>query len=119
MTRFSEIAMDHFLDPRNKGRMDAADRVGVVGTPGMGPFFILYVRWDDSVITEASFECNGCGATIASGSMLTMMLEGQSTEHGMQLSEDDLDQALEGLPPDKRHSLVMAIHALQNALGER
>ena len=115
----SEIAMDHFLNPFNKRPLIGADRIGVVGNPGMGPFFILYLQDEGSVISEACFECNGCGATIACGSMLTTMLENRSIEYGMQLCEGDLDHALGGLPPDKRHSLIMAIKALQNALAER
>lgn len=118
MARFSEIVMDHFLDPQNKGPLNGADRIGTVGTPGMGPFFVLYLRHDGSAISHASFECNGCGATIACGSMLTTMLKGKSIEQCMQLSEGELELALDGLPSDKRHCVVMAIQALQNALGE-
>ena len=66
--------MDHFESPRNSTRMESPDLVGLAGTPGRGQFLAIYLRVKDGVVDEASYQCNGCGVTIAVGSMLTEMI---------------------------------------------
>lgn len=78
MSRFSAELMEHFQAPCDKGRMTAPDVVGVAGIPGQGRFLVLYQRLQDGRIAHASFESNGCGVTIACGSVLTELVVGRT-----------------------------------------
>jgi nitrogen fixation NifU-like protein len=117
MSRFSEILMDHFNYPRNQGRMESPDRVGVAGTPGEGPFMVIMLRVQNDLVTEAKCDTHGCGVTIAAGSMLTEMITNRTREACRSITAEQLTQALDGVPPDKAHGPALAVAALQNALG--
>jgi nitrogen fixation NifU-like protein len=116
MSRFSEILMDHFSYPRNQGRMDSPDCVGTAGTPGNGPFIALYLKLEGDRIAESKYQCNGCGVTIAAGSMLTEMIAGRTIEECLAITPEQLAEALDGVPPDKAHAPVLAVAALREAL---
>jgi nitrogen fixation NifU-like protein len=116
MGKYSEVLMDHFSSPRNMGAMEGADQVGHAGTPGRGPFLILYLRMDGDVVARATFQTHGCGPTIASGSVLTELIVGRRASECLSLTVEDLIEALDGVPPEKRHSPTLAIAALGQAL---
>ena len=116
MGKYSETLMDHFMSPRNNGPMHSSDSVGLVGTPGNGPFLVLCIRIREGKIADARFQTYGCGATIACGSMLTQMIIGRSIHDCLEITQDQLINALDGVPPDKLHSPALAIGALQAAL---
>lgn len=116
MEQFSEILMEHFTSPRNQGRMDSPDRVGIAGTPGQGPFMVFCLRLRDNIVVEAKYQTHGCGATIAAGSMLTELIMNKTVEECRTVSADQLTHALGGVPPDKQHCPVLAVTALRNAL---
>ena len=118
MPRFSAKLMDHFSAPRNGGRLDAPDRVGVAGTPPQGPFMRLELRVRDGIITDARFQTYGCGPAIASGSALTELVIGRPAADARTVTADQLIAALDGIPDDKRHCADMAIVALRDALKE-
>lgn len=118
MARFSETLMDHFQSPRNRGRMEPADAVGIAGVPGQGRHLILYVRVEGERIGQAQFDCHGCGVTIACGSALTELIIGRTPPECAALSVDDLVDALDGVPSDKRDCPGFAIHALRAALAQ-
>jgi nitrogen fixation NifU-like protein len=83
---YSEIVMDHFANPRNMGDMDDPSAVGNVGNPACGDMMRLYLKIKDGVIVDAKFKTFGCGAAIASSSMLTEMLKGKTLEEAMNIS---------------------------------
>ncbi len=116
MTRYSDTLMEHFSSPRNAGHMDSPDLIGHVGMPGQGPFFLLYIKVQGHRIESAKFQTYGCGATIASGSVLTELIQGRSISECLNLTVDDVIEGLDGIPPDKMHSPTMAIAALHDAL---
>ena len=116
MGRFSETVMDHFMEPRNRGVLDDADAVGVSGSPGNGPYLIVYLKFRGRNVSDVRFQCHECGATVASGSMLTELIADSSIGACQALTADQLAETLGGLPPDKLHCAGMAIHALQSAL---
>ena len=118
MGGYSETFMDHFTSPRNSGSMDTPDAIGHVGTPGRGPFFILALRLGDESIREARFQTYGCGATIASGSVLTELIKQRSIPQCLALTPEDLIAALDGVPPNKLHGPAMAIAALRDAFKD-
>jgi len=118
MPRFSETVIEHFQNPLHRGPLKNPDRVGLVGSPGGGPFFLLALKLDKDRILEAKFECHGCGASIATGSILTEALIGIDLDTAANLTTGDLFDALGGMPADKQHCLENAIHALRLALGD-
>jgi nitrogen fixation NifU-like protein len=116
---YSETLMDHFSSPRNQGLMPDPDRVGRAGSPGRGPFLILYLRLGGGRVSEARFQTYGCGATIASGSALTEAITGREVGECLRLTAQDLIDALDGMPPTKLHAPELAIVALRDALAPR
>lgn len=96
--------------------MAAPDATGIAGTPGQGRFIVLYLRVLHGRIAEASFECNGCGVTIACGSALTELVVGRTTAECRQITSADLFEALDGIPVDKVDRASFAIDALVEAI---
>lgn len=117
MGRFSEALMDHFNDPRNSGSLNSPDRTGLSGEPGRGPYLAVDLKLDGETVVAARFRTHGCGASIAAGSMLTEMVIGRTIAECLRLTPEDLSMELGGFPPDKQHCPVMAVAALQVALG--
>jgi len=117
MGKFSETLMDHFSSPRNSGPMPDPDAVGHAGTPGRGAFMILYLRLGEGIVVEARFQTVGCGVSIASGSVLTELIQGRPIADCLALEATDLIAALEGVPPDKLQGPALALGALRDALS--
>jgi len=115
---YSEIVMDHFANPRNMGDMENPSAVGNVGNPACGDMMRLYLKIKDGVIVDAKFKTFGCGAAIASSSMLTEMLKGKTLEEAMEISNEEVVNALGGLPQAKIHCSVMAEEALKAAMND-
>lgn len=113
---YSEVVMDHFLNPRSAHRMPDPDRVGVAGVPGRGPFVVLYLKLAGERIEAASFQTYGCAPAIAAGSLLAERLPGSTLEAARGWTDDAITQALGGLPPHKRHCSALAAEALVRAL---
>lgn len=116
MGRFSGILMDHFTSPRNSCAMESPDATGHAGSPGRGPFLIVYPRISDGRIVAAKFQAFGCGPTIARGPVLTELITGRPILDCLKLTPEELSSALDGIPADKLHSPVLAIAALHDAL---
>jgi len=106
------------MDPRNAGVMDNPDLTGHAGVPGRGAFMILFLKVRDGRIAAAKYHTVGCGPTIASGSMLTELIVGQTIDKCRELTTVQLIEALDGVPPDKLHCPALAIGALQDALSK-
>ncbi len=118
MGSYSDTLMDHFTSPRNSGPMKAADHIGLVGTPGNGPFMLLCSRMQGNVVLEARYQTYGCGPSIAAGSMLTEMIKNRTVEECLAFTTEQLTEALGGVPPDKLHCPALAIGALRAALSK-
>ncbi len=110
--------MDHFQAPRNEGRIESADAIGVAGVPGQGRHIVIYLQVSNGRVASARFQCHGCGVTIACGSALTELIEGRLCHECWQITPDDLTKALDGVPPDKGDRAGFAIHALREALRQ-
>lgn len=115
---YSEIVLDHFHSPRNGYRMKDPDVVGHAGDPKAGPFMLLYLKLEDQRIKAASFQTYGCGPAIAAGSLLTERLQGAHRDECQRWREDAINDALGGLPMEKRHCSALAAKALESALGQ-
>ena len=116
---YSEVVMDHFVNPRNMGEIENANGVGEVGNPACGDVMKLYLLInDEGVIENSSFKTFGCGAAIASSSMATELLKGAKVEDALKLTNQAIVDALGGLPPAKIHCSVMAEEAVEAALKD-
>ncbi len=115
---YSEKVMDHFRNPRNVGEMKDADGVGKVGNPVCGDIMELYIKVKDETIVDAKFQTLGCGAAIATSSMVTEMVKGQKLEDALKISNSMVAEALGGLPSQKMHCSVLAEEALQSAISD-
>jgi nitrogen fixation NifU-like protein len=115
---YSSLVMDHFANPRNMGEIDNPSAVGDVGNPTCGDMMRLYLQIENGVIIDAKFKTFGCGAAIASSSILTELLIGKKVEEAMRISNEAVAAALGGLPPVKIHCSVMAEEALKAAMAD-
>jgi nitrogen fixation NifU-like protein len=115
---YSQKVMDHFQNPRNVGEMEDADGVGTVGNATCGDVMKLYIKVKDGVIVDAKFKTFGCGAAIATSSMITELVKGKTLERALEISNETVAEALDGLPPVKMHCSNLAADALRAAIDE-
>ncbi|MBQ6060820.1 MAG: Fe-S cluster assembly scaffold protein NifU [Clostridia bacterium] len=118
MALYSEKVMDHFLHPRNVGVIEDANAVGEVGNAKCGDIMKMYLKIEDDIIQDVKFETFGCGSAIASSSMATEMIKGKPLSEAMQLTNQAVTEALDGLPAHKLHCSVLAEEAIQSALED-
>jgi nitrogen fixation NifU-like protein len=115
---YSEKVMEHFRNPRNVGEIENPDGVGKVGNPVCGDIMELYITVKGGIITDAKFKTFGCGAAIATSSMITELIKNKSIEDALKISNRAVAEALGGLPPIKMHCSVLAEEALKSALND-
>jgi nitrogen fixation protein NifU and related proteins len=115
---YSEKVMDHFANPRNVGEIPDADGIGKVGNPQCGDVMWLYIKVKDGILTDIKFKTFGCGAAIATSSMITELARGKTLEEAKKISRQDVADSLEGLPPTKMHCSNLAADALKEAIKD-
>ena len=118
MEEFSDIALDHFMCPRNMGVIDSPNGEGHNGDPNCGDYIEIYVRIENNVIEDIGFLVFGCGGAIASGSMTMVLAKGKTVEEALKLTEEDVIDALGGLPENKKHCSNLGVQALRNAVED-
>jgi nitrogen fixation protein NifU and related proteins len=117
-TLYNQTVMDHFMNPRNMGDLKDADGVGEVGAAACGDIMKISLKIKDGKIEDARFKTFGCGSAIASSSMATELIKGRSIDEAMTFSNQEVVNALGGLPPVKIHCSVLAEEALKAALED-
>ena len=118
MEGYSSKLMDYFLNPRNVGEMENPSGIGKVGNIVCGDIMELYIRVENNTISDAKFKTLGCGAAIATSSMVTEMVKGKSIDEALKVSNKAVAEALGGLPAHKFHCSVLAEQALKAAIDD-
>ena len=116
---YSDKVLDHYENPRNVGKMDESDPsvgTGMVGAPACGDVMKLQIKVEDGIITDAKFKTYGCGSAIASSSLLTEWVKGQTLQEAGSIKNTDLANEL-ALPPVKIHCSVLAEDAIKAAIN--
>ena len=114
---YSEIVLDHAQNPRNQGILEEANARGYQMNPVCGDVLSLMLRIADGRIVEARFMTEGCTASVAASSILTELITGLTLEEADELTHEDIDDAVGGLPASKLHSAALVIGALKQALA--
>jgi nitrogen fixation NifU-like protein len=113
---YSEKVIEEFYNPKNVGRIPVPDACGIVHG-WCGDTMEIYLRLDGEHIKQASFMTDGCGPTVACGSMLTQMATGVSLDEAAKIGPEDLIVALDGLPEENVHCAELAVNALREAIA--
>jgi nitrogen fixation NifU-like protein len=113
---YSETLLDHYRHPRNVGDVEGSAAVAQVGDPAHGDVLRFGMKIEGDQVIEARFRSFGCTAAIAAGSMATLMVTGKRLDEVERVSNQDVADALGGLPESKRHCSVLAEQAIREAL---
>jgi len=115
---YTEKVLEHFKNPRNMGEIQDADGVGTVGNPVCGDLMTIYIKVKDNRIEDIKFKTFGCGAAIATSSMITELAKGKTLEEAMKITRGDVADSLGGLPPIKMHCSNLAADGLHAAIQD-
>lgn len=115
---YNDTVMDHFFHPRNVGELENPDGEGQVGNPICGDVMRITIKVKDGKIQDLKFKTLGCGAAIATSSMITELAKGLPLEEAMKVSNKDVAESLGGLPPQKLHCSNLAAEALHEAIKD-
>jgi nitrogen fixation NifU-like protein len=113
---YTQKVMDHFMNPRNVGKINLADGIGEVGNPVCGDIMHIEIKVVDNIIEDVKFQTFGCAAAIATSSMVTEMVKGKTLEDAEKITNQTVAEALDGLPPVKMHCSNLAADALHEAI---
>lgn len=117
--QYTSKVIDHFTNPRNVGEIEDASGVGEVGNAKCGDIMKMYLKIDENeIITDVKFKTYGCGAAIATSSVATEMIKGKSVDEALRLKNNEVVDALGGLPDVKIHCSVLAEEAIKKAIGD-
>jgi nitrogen fixation NifU-like protein len=116
--QYSKKVLQHFAEPHNVGVMEDPDGVGEVGNPVCGDVMKIYIKVKDDRIEDIKFQTLGCGAAIATSSMVTDLAKGKTLDEALTITRDAVATELDGLPPAKMHCSNLAADALHAAIAE-
>ena len=118
MTKYPKFLMEHFQNPRNVGEISEPDGVGTVGNASCGDIMQMYIKVNGNKISEATFKTFGCGAAIATSSILTERVKGATLDEALKISEETAKEVLSQLPKEKIPCFTLATDALKLAIEE-
>ena len=117
-SQYSTKVIEHFMSPHNVGSMVDYDGKGTYGDPGCGDSLTIYIKVKDNIIEDISFLVFGCTASVATSSMTTVLAKGKTIEEALEIEEQDIVDALDGLPEHKLHCSNLGVQALRNAIKD-
>lgn len=115
---YNKTVIDHFENPRNTGEIADADGIGSVGNPICGDIMKLYIKVNDGRLVDVKFKTFGCAAAIATSSIATELVLGKTLEEAARLTQEDITDALGGLPEDKVHCSNLPPSAIRAAIED-
>jgi nitrogen fixation NifU-like protein len=115
---YSDVVMDHLRSPRNTGRLEDANAVGLEVNPVCGDTLRLMLRIEDGRVADVRFQAEGCGAALAASSLTTELIASRPLDEVAGLTRQQISAALGGLPPSKAHASALALGALRKALAD-
>ena len=115
---YSEKVMDHFSNPRNVGEIENADGVGTVGNPACGDIMKLSIKIEGEVIKDIKFKTFGCGAAIATSSMVTELVKGKRLSEAEEISNATVAEVVAGVPPVRMRCSSLAADAVEAAIED-
>ena len=115
---YSEKVVAHFKEPRNAGDLPDADGVGEIGDPTCGDFMRVFIKVEGNILTDVKYQIRGCPASIAVASAMTELAIGKDLDDALMLTDEDVVEALDGLPPEKLHCSVLGITGLRKAIQD-
>ncbi|MCM8767742.1 MAG: iron-sulfur cluster assembly scaffold protein [Candidatus Omnitrophica bacterium] len=120
---YTEKVLEYFRNPKNMGRIENPDGVGKVGNPICGDVMWIYIKVGknengEEIIEDIKFETFGCGAAIATSSVVTELAKGKTLKEAEKISNKDVVEFLGGLPPIKKHCSLLAEQGLQAAIND-
>ena len=115
---YSERVVKEFQNPHNVGEMKDANAVGTVGNAVCGDIMKIYMKIENNVIEDVSFQTFGCAAAIATSSVATTMIKGKTVDEALKLTNAEVVDKLGGLPPQKLHCSVLAEEAIKAAIND-
>lgn len=115
---YSDKVMDHFMNPRNVGEIEAPDGVGEIGNPTCGDMMTFMIRVEDGRLADVKFKTFGCGAAIAVSSMVSEMAMGRTLDEAMEITNAQVAEELGGLPRNKMHCSNLGADALHAAIED-
>jgi len=118
MSKYPKFLIEHFQNPKNVGEIPDADGVGTVGNAHCGDIMQMYIKVKGDKITEAKFKTFGCGAAIATSSILTERIKGATLDEALKISAKTAEEVLSQLPKEKASCFTLATDALKLAVDE-
>lgn len=115
---YSEKVVEHYTNPRNVGKIEEASGIGEVGNPVCGDIMKMFIKVENNIIVDVKFKTFGCGAAIATSSISTELIKGKTIEEALELKNEEVVKALDGLPPVKLHCSVLAEEAIHEAIAD-
>ncbi len=118
MAKYPKFLIDHFQNPQNVGEISDADGVGTVGNASCGDIMQMFIKVEEDKISDAKFKTFGCGAAIATSSILTDRIKGATLDEALKISEETSKEILSQLPKEKTPCFTIAMDALRMAIEE-
>ncbi len=118
MAKYPKFLLDHFQNPKNVGEISDADGIGTVGNASCGDIMQMFIKVEDDKISNATFKTFGCGAAIATSSILTDRIKGATLDEALKISEETSKEILSQLPKEKTPCFTIAVDALRLAIEE-
>lgn len=115
---YNEKVINEFRNPQNMGEMEDANAVGTVGNATCGDIMKIYMKIEDNIIKDVSFQTFGCTAAIATSSIATSMIKGKTVDEALKLTNAEVVEKLGGLPLQKLHCSVLAEEAIKAAVND-